>query len=75
MKKLVLTLSLAISASAFSAGKVVEFDQNQEKNCHQEAKTLGCLNSSGEENPTCLEQKKAKLSKACQTLRTEKSLN
>ena len=73
MKKMIFTLSLALITPAFAAEKVVEFDEAKELSCHKEAKALGCLKSSGEEDANCLEKKKSMLSVTCSAFRNEKS--
>jgi len=71
MKNLILLGVLAFSTSSFSQ-TVKEFDEKQEKQCHQELKALGCVKSNDEQDPSCAEAKKAKLSATCSKMHEEK---
>jgi hypothetical protein len=71
MKNFLLTGLLMLSTQAFSQ-TVKEYDETQEKQCHQELKTLGCVKSNGDQDSTCAESKKAKLSKLCSSMHEEK---
>jgi hypothetical protein len=71
MKNFILLSSLLYSAVGFSQ-TVKEFDETEEKQCHQELKLLGCVNSKGEEDNACAEAKKAKLTKMCASMHEEK---
>ena len=68
-------IALASSVSAFASPTIMEFDQGQEMKCNSEAQTLGCTNGAGEEVSSCVEAKKAKLSKECQGMHSIKSKN
>lgn len=71
MKKFILTGLMLLSTQAFSQA-VKEYDETQEKQCHQELKTLGCVKSNGDQDSTCAENIKAKLSKLCASMHEEK---
>ena len=71
MKNLILLGALALSTTGFSK-TIKEFDENQEKACHQELKALGCVNSKGDQNNSCAEANKAKLSSTCLKIHEEK---
>ncbi len=65
--KSILTLAfMFLSLNSFAEIRK-EFDENSERKCHQEAKSLGCV-SSDKENQACVEQNKTKLTAACQSL-------
>jgi hypothetical protein len=68
MKKFIILVSMSMSAFAWSSEKVVELDQAQEIKCHSEFKKLGCTNSADEENVTCIEGKKEKLTASCKAI-------
>lgn len=71
MKNLILLGTLAFSTAGFSQ-TIKEFDETQEKQCHQELKALGCVNAKGEQDSSCAEAKKAKLSANCSKMHEEK---
>lgn len=65
MKFLTLVTVMSLSLSAF-AQKKVEFDENQERACHEEARKAGCVKSAGSAaDRACSQKKKAKLSSKC----------
>jgi hypothetical protein len=72
MKKLAALLVL-LSVNTY-AGSIQEFDEAQEIKCHQELKTLGCVNGE-QENKACSEKQKPKLSKECQQLQAAQKMN
>lgn len=65
MKYLSFVAMMAMSMTAF-AEKKVEFDENQEKICHGEARKVGCVKSSGAAaDKACSQNNKAKLPSKC----------
>ena len=69
-----MSLALMTSTASF-AQTVLEFDEATEVKCFTEARTLGCVTPAGEENVSCIETKKAKLTKQCQDMHATKMLN
>ncbi len=67
MKFLSLTLALTLTASAF-AQKKVEFDETQEKVCHEEARKVGCVKGDSAADIACTKANKAKLPAKCHQL-------
>lgn len=64
MKYLSLALALSLSATAF-AQKTVEFDEAQEKVCHEEARKAGCVKGNEAAGVACLKTNKSKLPQKC----------
>lgn len=64
MKYFSLALALSLSLSAF-AQKRVEFDENQEKVCYEEARKVGCVKGSAPADRTCAKTRKIKLPVKC----------
>lgn len=58
----------SVASNSFAASPTKEFDEKTEIRCYKEAKALGCVQGSAEEDPQCVETKKAKLTKVCQKL-------
>jgi hypothetical protein len=71
MKNVILLGILAFSVNSFSQ-PVKEYDENQEKQCYQELKALGCVKSDGNQDDRCAEAKKSRLSKLCASMHEEK---
>lgn len=67
MKFLTLVTVMSLSLSAF-AQKKVEFDENQEKVCHEQAKKLGCVKGSAAADQACTKSKKAKFTTNCRQI-------
>lgn len=74
MRKIPTFLALLFTFNTFAGSYRAEFDPTQEIKCHQEMITVGCV-VNGEENITCAEQKKEKLSKDCQSIQAAKKRN
>lgn len=66
MKSLLLSLALLTSVQVIAN----EFDPATEAKCHAEIKKMGCVGTSGDENMTCVESKKASLTSVCKELHT-----
>jgi len=49
----------------YAGSEKKEFDELTEVQCYQEAKALGCVSGSEEEDPGCMEKSKKKLSPVC----------
>ena len=64
MKTTLLTFILTVSFSGLADTRR-EFDENTEKKCHQELKTMGCVKANDQESSECSEKNKKKLSSAC----------
>ncbi len=67
MKFLTLVTAMSLSLSVF-AQKKVEFDENQEKVCYEQAKKAGCVKGSAAADPACAKAKKAKLTTNCRQI-------
>ena len=74
MKLFFMSIALIASSGSF-AQTVLEFDKTIEVSCFSEAKALGCVTPEGEENVTCIEAKKEKLTKQCQDMHQTKKNN
>ena len=69
-------MALALMTSVGSFAKpILEFDETQEIKCFSEAQALGCVTSAGEENVSCIEANKVKLTKECQNIHFAKMNN
>lgn len=73
MKHAIFFLTLTLSVSSFAASSKKEFDENLEKKCHQELKSMGCVKSDDTESVACANTNKAKLSPACKALMDAKA--
>ena len=67
MKFLTLVTAMSLSFGAF-AQKKVEFDENQEKVCHEQAKKLGCVKGSAAADQACTKSNKSKLTTNCRQI-------
>ena len=68
MKKILILTCFTLATLSWGSEKIIELDQAQEVKCHTEFKKLGCTNNAGEENATCIEAKKNKLSPGCKNI-------
>lgn len=75
MKNFLLLFVLASSLPSFAGTKVVEFDENQEKQCYTEIQAMGCGDKSDAEITRCVESKKTKLSSECRAMHSERTKN
>ena len=67
MKFLTLVTALTLSTGAF-AQKKVEFDENQERVCYQQAKKAGCVKGDAATDTACAKAKKSKLTINCRQI-------
>lgn len=67
MKFLTIVAIMTLSTGAF-AQKKVEFDENQERVCHDQAKKAGCVKGSAAADPACTKANKSKLTTTCRQI-------
>ena len=69
MKKMAALMALSLTTMAFAATTEIEFDQNLEVKCHQQAVAAKCVSNTGEPNFSCIEKNaNGKMSKDCKSL-------
>ncbi|WPU64093.1 hypothetical protein [Peredibacter starrii] len=69
MKKIAVLMALSLTTLAFAESTQIEFDQNLEVKCHQQAVAAKCVSNTGEPNFSCIEKNiNGKVSKDCKSL-------
>jgi len=64
MKFFTIAALMSLSLQVF-AEKRVEFDEKQEKICHEQAKKAGCVKGTAAPDRACTKAKKSKLTTSC----------
>ncbi len=64
MKFFILLSALSLSLTSIAETRV-EYDQNDEKMCYEEARRVGCVKGTAAADVVCTRAKKAKLSRKC----------
>ena len=72
MKLFIMLAVLTANSVSYAEPAKKEFDEVTEIKCYQEAKAVGCVSNSEEEDPACMEKSKKKLSADCLKLHESK---